>query len=82
MATVEPIRVGVEPSRTGIITRPVASALAAVDQWDVMLIIGVALLVIGVGLQWGLAMALIAGGVLLTVGSLYGARNTVQAGPD
>lgn len=76
MAAVEPIRLGVEVDRPGIVAKPVAKALLAVDQWDVLLIVGLVLLVLGVGLQWGLPLALIVGGALLALCGLYGARNT------
>lgn len=66
---------------TGIIARPVATAVVAVDQWDVLLILGVILLVAGVWMQWGLGTALIVGGILLTLGGLYGARNSTVV-PD
>lgn len=76
MAAVEPIRVGVEIDRPGIVAKPVARFLLAVDQWDVLLILGAVLGVIGVGLQWGLPLAFIIGGTLLAMCGLYGARNT------
>lgn len=83
MAAVEPIRVGVEIDRPGIVAKPVARALLAVDQWDVLLIVGLVLLVLGVGLQWGLAIAFVVGGSLLALCGLYGARNSTVAGePD
>lgn len=61
---------------TGIIARPVARVVATVDQWDVLLVVGVVMLTVGVWLQWGLGVGLVVGGALLAVGGLYGARGT------
>lgn len=83
MAAVEPIRVGVEFEGRGLIDKPVARALLSVDQWDVLLILGVVLLVSGVSLvmgallSWvvGLGSAFVVGGLLLALGGLWGARS-------
>lgn len=66
---------------TGIIAKPVAAVATAVDQWDVLLILGVVLLVTGVWMQWGIGIAFIVGGVLLALGGLWGARSSVAV-PD
>lgn len=74
-----------EPSvPQGVIARPVAGAFTAVDQWDVLLIMGVVMLVTGVGLVVGalvsvvvgIGAALGTGGVLFAMGGLWGARNS------
>jgi len=63
--------------RVGLIARPVASLLLAVDQWDFLLLLGVVLLVAGTWLTWGIGVAFIVGGALLALGGLWGARSVV-----
>jgi hypothetical protein len=65
--------------RTGVIARPVAKAVVAVDQWDVLLCLGVVLLGAGVWITWGMGVAFIVGGALLALGGLWGARSSVSS---
>lgn len=79
--SVQPIRQGETEliESRGIVARQVAGALSTVDQWDVCLILGVVLGVAGVWLQWGMAVAFIVAGALLTLGGLWGARSALPA---
>jgi hypothetical protein len=92
VASVEPIRVGVgvEVDRAGVVAKPIVSAFAATDQWDILLVLGVFLFVIGVGLVIGVLVGLVVGigsalgvcGALFILGALLGARNTVGVVDD
>ena len=78
--SIRPIGGETEPIRSrGIVARPISKGASSVDQWDVLLILGVLLTVAGVWLQWGMAVAFIVGGVVLAVGGLWGAVGSTRA---
>jgi hypothetical protein len=60
--------------RKGVLAKPVAKVMTTIDQWDVMLLLGFLMLISGVFLVWGVGIALITGGSLFVIGSMWGAR--------
>ena len=74
----EPLTNG-QRHRQGLIARHVVTGLAALELWDVMLLLGAALLLAGLWLTFGLGPALIAGGALLLLGGIVGGNGKALA---
>lgn len=80
MTTVRALPAG-DPEPPGVVAKHIAGSLAAVDSWDVLLVLGLVFLAAGVGLFLGALLgalagvgaALITSGALIMMGALRGA---------
>lgn len=56
--------------------KTVAHFASTADKWDVLLILGTVMLLAGVWIEFGLAIALIVGGLLFMAAAILGANNS------